>query len=56
MEASLSSLILAAQSGDLDAFAGIIKRFQGMAYASAYAMLDESYLAEDVAQEAFIEA
>jgi RNA polymerase sigma factor (sigma-70 family) len=45
-----------AQSGDLDAFETIVKRFWGMAYASAYTMLDDAHLAEDVVQETFIEA
>jgi RNA polymerase sigma factor (sigma-70 family) len=52
----LQSLVIAAQNGDLDAFGLIVQRFQGMAYTSAYAMLDDAQLAEDVAQEAFIEA
>jgi RNA polymerase sigma factor (sigma-70 family) len=45
-----------AQGGDLDAFEAIVRRFRGMAYASAYSMLDDAHLAEDVVQEAFIEA
>ncbi len=52
----LQSLVIAAQNGDLDAFGLIVQRFQGMAYTSAYAMLEDAQLAEDVAQEAFIEA
>src|SRR5258706_1551939 len=55
MEA-LHTLVIAAQNGDLDAFGLIVQRFQGMAYTSAYAMLEDAQLAEDVAQEAFIEA
>ena len=55
MEA-LHSLVTAAQNGDLDAFGRIVQRFQGMAYTTAYAMLEDAHLAEDVAQEAFIEA
>ncbi len=55
MEA-LQSLVIAAQNGDLDAFAQIVQRFQGMAFTLAYAMLEDAQLAEDVAQEAFIEA
>ena len=53
---TLHSLVTAAQNGDLDAFGLIVQRFQGMAYTLAYAMLDDAQLAEDVAQEAFIEA
>jgi DNA-directed RNA polymerase specialized sigma24 family protein len=56
MDTQLHTLILAAQGGDLDAFGAIVKRFQGMAYATAYSMLDDAGLAEDVAQEAFMEA
>ena len=56
MELSLTTLITAAQSGDLDAFGQLVVRFQRMAYAVAYTMLGDAHLAEDVAQEAFIEA
>lgn len=52
----LTSLVYAAQNGDLDAFDKIIKRFQDMAFAVAYARLGDRFLAEDAAQEAFIEA
>ncbi|HEU5227290.1 MAG TPA: sigma-70 family RNA polymerase sigma factor [Ktedonobacteraceae bacterium] len=53
---TLYTWVTAAQKGDLDAFSQIVQRFQGMAYASAYTMLHDVHLAEDVAQEAFIEA
>lgn len=53
---SLPALVEAAQSGDLEAFAQLVRRFQDMAYALAYAMLGDAQLAEDAAQEAFIEA
>src|ERR671930_94620 len=56
MELSLTTLVSAAQAGDLDAFGQVVERFQRMAYAVAYAMLGDAHLAEDVAQEAFIEA
>ena len=56
MDTQLRNFIESAQSGDLEAFGAIVKRFQGMACATAYAMLDDAGLAEDVAQEAFIEA
>ncbi|BCL82749.1 hypothetical protein ccbrp13_52140 [Ktedonobacteria bacterium brp13] len=55
MEA-LDTLVTAAQAGDLNAFSDIVQRFQGMAYVSAYTMLGDVQMAEDVAQEAFIEA
>ena len=53
---TLSTLVKAAQGGDLKAFENIVGLFQNMAYASAYSMLNDAQLAEDVAQEAFIEA
>lgn len=53
---SLALLVQAAQKGDADAFNALIERFQDMARASAYAMLGDHQLAEDAAQEAFIEA
>lgn len=44
-----------AQQGDLEAYGTLVKRFQDMAYGYAYARLDDVQLAEDVAQEAFVE-
>jgi RNA polymerase sigma factor (sigma-70 family) len=38
------------------AFGEIVNRFQDMAYGRAYAMLHDFHLAQDAAQEAFIEA
>jgi len=52
----LPTLIRAAQQGDVDAFGTIVARFQRMAYALAYALVGDAHLAEDAAQEAFIEA
>ena len=52
----MQSLVVLAQDGDKDAFGKIVTRFQDMAYAVAYAMLGDPYLAEDAAQEAFIDA
>ncbi len=49
-------LVRAAQAGDLDAFAEIVRRFQDMGYGCAYAVLGDFHLAEDATQEAFIEA
>ncbi len=56
METTLQALVIAAQAGDLEAFGHIVRRFQGMAYAGAYAVVGDAQLAEDVAQEAFMEA
>lgn len=39
-----------------EAFAELVIRFQDMAFACAYAVLGDAYLAEDVAQEAFVVA
>ncbi len=49
---SVADLASAAQGGDYDAFATLVGRFQDM----AYAWLGDFHLAEDVAQEAFIQA
>ncbi|HEX3000184.1 MAG TPA: sigma-70 family RNA polymerase sigma factor, partial [Armatimonadota bacterium] len=45
-----------AQEGDLAAFDRVVKRFEGMAVAYAYSILGDFQLAEDAAQEAFIQA
>ncbi len=55
MEA-LKPLFLRAQSGDRAAYGEIVRRFQDMAVGYAYAVLGDFHLAEDAAQEAFIEA
>jgi RNA polymerase sigma factor (sigma-70 family) len=39
-----------------EAFSELVLRFQDMAFACAYALLGDSYLAEDVAQDAFVVA
>ena len=52
----LGSLVTQAQAGDLQAYGEIVRRFQDMAYGYACAVLGDFHLAEDVAQEAFIEA
>ena len=44
-----------AQQGNLDAYGTLVVRFQDMAYGYAYARLGDQHLAEDVAQEAFVE-
>jgi len=49
-------LIHKAQQGDSDAYAEIVRRFQDMAYGYAYSFLNDFHLAQDAAQEAFIEA
>ncbi|MFB3042120.1 MAG: sigma-70 family RNA polymerase sigma factor, partial [Candidatus Poribacteria bacterium] len=54
--ATLKSLIISAQAGDLDAFGAIVRQFQDMAVGYAYSILGDFHLAEDAAQEAFIGA
>ena len=53
---SVALLVEGARSGDLAAFARLVSRFQAMAYGYAYSILGDFGLAEDVAQEAFVEA
>lgn len=52
----LSTLVKAAQTGDKGAFGQIVRQFQDMAYAVGYAMLGEPQLAQDAAQDAFLDA
>lgn len=56
MADSLGELVLASQAGDLEAFGQLVVRFQRMALAVAFAVVGDLHLAEDAAQEAFIEA
>src|SRR6266700_8137716 len=52
----LSELVEAAQSGDSEAYEALMQRFQQMAYATAYRYLGDHHLAQDLVQEAMIEA
>lgn len=52
----LRQLVIRAQSGDLGAFGDIVRRFQNMARARAHSVLGDLDLAEDAAQESFIQA
>jgi RNA polymerase sigma-70 factor, ECF subfamily len=52
----VSALVEAAQSGDSEAYDALLQRFQHMAYATAYRSLGDHHLAQDVVQEAMIEA
>ena len=52
----LDTLVKQAQTGDLDAFGTVVRRFQDMAVGYAYAQLGDFHLAEDAAQEAFLAA
>ncbi|MBN1934269.1 MAG: sigma-70 family RNA polymerase sigma factor [Anaerolineae bacterium] len=52
----LASLVAHAQAGDTAAYGTLVSRFQDMAYGYAYAILGDFDLAQDAAQEAFVEA
>ena len=52
----VTRLVESSRSGDLDAFAELVRRFQSMAHGYAYATLGDFHDAEDAAQEAFIQA
>jgi RNA polymerase sigma factor (sigma-70 family) len=52
----LGRLVTRAQAGDTDAYGEMVRRFQDMAYGYAYALVGDLELAQDAAQEAFIEA
>ncbi len=53
---ALIALIQRAQAGDREAFGAIVQCFQDMAVGYAYAILGDFHLAEDAAQEAFLQA
>lgn len=52
----VSHLVEAAQAGDSEAYAALVQRFQGMAYAIASRYVGDYHLAQDLVQEATIEA
>jgi RNA polymerase sigma factor (sigma-70 family) len=52
----LSQLVEAAQAGDSEAYAALVQRFQGMAYAIASRYVGDHHLAQDLVQDAIIEA
>ena len=53
---SLGDLVVRAQSGDLEAYAVLVRQTQAMAYAVARGMLRDGALAEDAIQEAYLRA
>jgi RNA polymerase sigma factor (sigma-70 family) len=55
-ERELAELLEAAAGGDARAYGEVVRRFQRMAVAYAYGVLGDFHLAEDAAQEAFVEA
>jgi len=52
----LSQLVEAAQAGDREAYAALVQRFQGMAYTIASRYVGDHHLAQDIVQDAIIEA
>lgn len=54
--ADLAPLITATRAGDPAAAGELVRRFQDMAYATAFAYLGDHHRAEDAAQEAFLTA
>ena len=58
----VAALVVQARTPDLDreqrhaAFGELVNRFQAMAYRYAYNILEDVYLAQDAAQEAFVAA
>jgi RNA polymerase sigma factor (sigma-70 family) len=52
---STSSLVAAAQAGDELAFRGLVRCYQDLAVAYATSILGDFHLAEDAAQEAFVD-
>ena len=52
---ALPELVEAAQAGDTAAYEELVRRFQGMAIGYAFAVMGDFHLAEDAAQDAFVE-
>jgi RNA polymerase sigma factor (sigma-70 family) len=52
----IDAIVRAAQRGDMAAFGALVERFQHMVLGRAYARLDDYHLAQDVAQEVFLDA
>lgn len=53
---ALDVIVVRAQGGEADAFGILVRRFQDMAVGYGYSILHDFQLAEDAAQEAFLEA
>jgi len=52
----LKPLVQQAQAGNLEAYGEIVRQLQDMAYGYAFSVLGDFHLAQDAAQEAFIQA
>jgi uncharacterized protein len=53
---TITALVRAAQQGDQSAFAELVRAYQNIAVAYATSILGDYHLAEDAAQEAFVDA
>lgn len=53
---TLDTAIYQVQIGNVDAYSTVVRRFQDMAVGYAYGVLGDFHLAQDAAQEAFIQA
>lgn len=53
---NLFEILNNAKSGDIKAYSEIVKRFKNMVFAYAFSRVEDFHLAEDIAQETFIEA
>jgi GGDEF domain-containing protein len=51
----LTALVTRAKAGELETFNALVRRFQDMAVGNAYSILNDRGLAQDAAQEAFIQ-
>jgi RNA polymerase sigma-70 factor (ECF subfamily) len=56
LEPAIDQIVRRAQAGDREAFAELIRRFEGPALAAAFAVLADGDLAGDAVQEAFLKA
>ncbi|MFC1525904.1 sigma-70 family RNA polymerase sigma factor [Candidatus Latescibacterota bacterium] len=52
----LKDLVVRAQCGEVDAYEALVRHFQSMAVSYAHSVLGDHHLAEDAAQEAFVQA
>ena len=52
----ITELVERSRLGDIEAFENLVSRFQGKAYHTSYKILGDAQLAEDVMQEALLEA
>jgi RNA polymerase sigma-70 factor (ECF subfamily) len=56
VDQELNQLIYKAKRGDQQAFAALVRKYQGSVFRQAYAMVGDRMEAEDIAQDAFVKA